>query len=454
MSVLRRVAIAAAVLAIVLQWVNTRASILHVNQDPAHPVILDTYAFYHIMAMGLRDGRVGQVDLEAVRRYQALNDPSAPHERLPRNGPHEWVSYYSLDVGYSFIVEAARLAFPMLPDSHLRALVLQLVVDAALVYFVFFLFSHWNLWLGLVAAYLYSSNGPFYDLVSFAYYYYWDIPLTFFVLGALILAHHRSEEATLWLTLAALALGGGVWLRGSWWPLSLFLLLVAAASPVLRPKLLIPVLAFTVVATPQVVRSSLARGQLTFTTRAVWHVALVGLGYYPNRYGLEVNDGVIFKLTKDKYGVEFSAQDYWPHEQAARKEFVSIWQKDRGFVIRSFFGRLKDSVAGSTRTSVLSFLAVSNGTYRLACLFGFFAMLLRGGEQRLLGTAAAGTYAIYVVLTCIFYFVGLAYDNVPEVTLLILFMGGLEAAWYEIQRGVRSRLTPARSFHPTGATAA
>jgi hypothetical protein len=55
-----------------------------------------------------------------------------------------------------------------------------------------------------------------------------------------------------------------------------------------------------------------------------------------------VNDGVIFKLTKDKYGVEFSAQDYWPHEQAARKEFVSIWQKDRGFVIRSFFGRLKD----------------------------------------------------------------------------------------------------------------
>ena len=56
MSVLRRGAIAAAVLAIVLQWVNTRASILHVNQDPAHPVILDTYAFYHLMAMGLRRG--------------------------------------------------------------------------------------------------------------------------------------------------------------------------------------------------------------------------------------------------------------------------------------------------------------------------------------------------------------------------------------------------------------
>jgi hypothetical protein len=51
MSVLRRVAIAAAVLAIVLQWENTRASILHVNQDAAHPVIL-TPMLYHILRWG------------------------------------------------------------------------------------------------------------------------------------------------------------------------------------------------------------------------------------------------------------------------------------------------------------------------------------------------------------------------------------------------------------------
>ena len=61
--------------------------------------------------------------------------------------------------------------------------------------------------LGLLAAYLYASNGIFYDLVSFAFYYYWDIPLTFVVLGALLLAYRRPTEATRWLTLAALALG-------------------------------------------------------------------------------------------------------------------------------------------------------------------------------------------------------------------------------------------------------
>jgi hypothetical protein len=164
-------------------------------------------------------------------------------------------------------------------------------------------------------------------------------------------------------------------------------------------------------------------------------VALVGLGYYPNAYGLEVNDGVIFKLTKDKYGVEVSSQDYELHEQAAKKEFLSIWRNDRAFVIRSFIGRLKASIAGSTRTSVLSFLAVSNVTYRIGCLLGFIAMFLRGGEKRLVGVATAGTYAIYVVLTCVFYFVGLAYDNVSEATLLILFIGGLEAVLYAIQRG-------------------
>ena len=75
-------------------------------------------------------------------------------ERLPVDGPHAWVTYYTLDIGYSFIVEAARLAFPSLPDNHVRALALQLVADAATVFFVFFLFSQWNLVLGFAAAYL------------------------------------------------------------------------------------------------------------------------------------------------------------------------------------------------------------------------------------------------------------------------------------------------------------
>src|SRR5262249_26133254 len=165
----RRALVAVAIVMIALQWINTRIAILRMNQNPAHPVVLATYPIYHSMATGMREGRIGQVDLLAVRDYALLNNPEAPFERRPRDAEHQWVNYYTLDVGYSFIVEAARLAFPTLPDNHLRALALQLAFDVAVVGFVCFLFAQWNLALGLLAAYLYASNGIFYDLVSFAY---------------------------------------------------------------------------------------------------------------------------------------------------------------------------------------------------------------------------------------------------------------------------------------------
>ncbi len=425
-----RLLIGVAIAAIALQWVNSRVTILRQNQAFDHPLVLSTYPAFHAMAMGLHDGHIGQVDLPAFERYGLLRDPTAVYARQPATAEHRWVNYYALDIGYAFIVEVARLAFPSLPDTHLRSLALQLVVDAMLVAFVGFVFWQWHAALGLAAAYLYASNGPFYDLVSFAYYYYWDIPLTFFVLGTLLLAYRRPSAATAWLTAAAFLLGCGVWLRASWWPLSLFLLVVAASAPALRRKLLIPMLAFAVVATPQVVRSSRARGTLTFTTRAAWHVALVGLGYYPNPYGLEDRDEVVFQLTQRKYGVTYNQQDYFVHDQAARKEFLSIWSNDRGFIIRSFAGRLRESLAGSAKSDVLSFLFFNNLTYRLLALAGFVAMILRGADKRLLACAAGGVYLIYVVLTCVFYFVGLAYDSVTEVTLLFLFMGGLEAVLY------------------------
>jgi hypothetical protein len=54
-------------------------------------------------------------------------------------------------------------------------------------------------------------------------------------------------------------------------------------------------------------------------------------------------------------------------------------------------------------------------------------------------------HAIYVVLTCLFYIVTLAYQGVSEVTLLILFIGGLEAALYAFERAV-GRLRSTRTL--------
>jgi hypothetical protein len=43
---------------------------------------------------------------------------------------------------------------------------------------------------------------------------------------------------------------------------------------------------------------------------------------------------------------------------------------------------------------------------------------------------------VYVLLTCAFYFVGLAYDNVSEVTLFILFMGLFDSVLYYGRRAL------------------
>src|SRR6476619_711822 len=136
---LKKALILLAVAAITVQWVNTRVAILRMNQDPSHPIVLATYPIYHSMATGMREGRIGQVDLLALYDYSLLHDPAAPFTRRPAGAEHQWVNYYTLDVGYSFIVEAARLAFPTLPDNVLRALALQLFADIILVGFVYFL---------------------------------------------------------------------------------------------------------------------------------------------------------------------------------------------------------------------------------------------------------------------------------------------------------------------------
>ena len=434
---IKRLVLALCAIVIALGWINSRIFVMRRNQPGARPVVLSGYYIYHGMAIALREGRIGQFDMEARRQFLALNDPLAVYQRARADGPHEWVTYYTLDIGYLFIVEAARLAFQALPDNILRALALQFFVDAGVVLFLYFVFSQWGAGMGVLAALLYSTNAVFAVLASLAYYYYWDIPLTVFVLGALLFAWQRPQEARSWLTAAAFALGFGVWLRGSWWPLAFFFFSLVAARREFRYKLVAPLVVFVIVAAPQVIRSSAARGRLALSTRAAWHVALVGLGYYPNRYGLEANDGAIFQLTKEKYGVEYRLDDYYAHDQAAKKEFLKILREDPRFVVNSFFGRLKESLIGSTQTSILSYLFFSNSTYRLLCLIGLAAMIAYGGDLRLLGIAAGGMYAIYVVLTCVFYFVGLAYDNVSEVTMLVCFLGGIEC----VVRPLRGRVT-------------
>lgn len=443
----RRPALVAAILTVVLLWVllwsNSRILILRKNQDPARPTVLSGYPVYHGMAVALGEGRVGQVDVARLRAYGALANPLAEYPSA--GSAPEFVDYYSLDIGYSFIVELGRLAFPTLPDNHLRALALQLTIDFGMPLLLCFLFAQWRAGLGLAAALLYTGNKVFIQLASIPYYYYWDVPIAFAALGALLVSLERPRVAGRVLAMAGLLLGFAVWLRGSWWPIAGFFFALLLATPSLRKKVLPAMLLFAMVAAPQVWRSTRARGHLALSTRATWHVAVVGLGYYPNAYGFQANDESVFRLTREKYGVVFRMDDYGPQDEAAKKEYLAVLRKDPGFVVRSFLGRLRESLLGTTTTSLSPVPGLTNPTYPIICLAGLVLMVLRGGARRTLGLAAAGVYLTYVALTSLFYFVGLAYDSVSQVALFVLMMGLLDsgADLVGVVAGKRRDSTPA-----------
>ena len=119
--------------------------------------------------------------------------------------------------------------------------------------------------------------------------------------------------------------------------------------------------------------------------------------------------------------------DYGPQDEAAKKEYLAVLRKDPGFVVRSFLGRFRESLLGTTTTSLSPVPGLTNPTYPIICLAGLVLMVLRGGARRTLGLAAAGVYLTYVALTSLFYFVGLAYDSVSQVALFVLMMGLLDS---------------------------
>jgi hypothetical protein len=99
---LKRATIAATVVVISLECVNTRISIMRNNNQPGKVIVLSGYYIYHGMVMALRDGRVGQLDWARFLQFDKAHDTLAEYQRLAPGVAPRWVSYYTLDVGYVY----------------------------------------------------------------------------------------------------------------------------------------------------------------------------------------------------------------------------------------------------------------------------------------------------------------------------------------------------------------
>src|SRR5439155_7593764 len=71
------------------------------------------------------------------------------------------------------------------------------------------------------------------------------------------------------------------------------------------------------------------------TEHPFWHNAYIGLGYLPNRYGIEWNDQVSTDaVERDRPGAGYLTKEY---EAALRHRYAQLTRDDPGFVLRNLW---------------------------------------------------------------------------------------------------------------------
>jgi hypothetical protein len=332
-------------------WFGTRVYTYNYFQRPDNPVTHPMTKIYHDMAVSLDEGReLGEVNVTRIIRNK--NDkPTKPYNtQVQPNDSYQ--QFKPLDPGYGVIYAAARHIFYFIPDTIQRPIMLQLFCDAVILFLLFFTFYAWG-WLPAVAAgLLYSTNIVFANAAATPWYHFWDGAICTITLIHLLWLYRAAKighRPQLFLILLALVvgtvLGMGVWIRSSWFVFAPVIFGVCLFSKTLRPWLIYMVVAYGLLAGTMVMRATdLRNGELSYSTRMSWHTAFQGLGRHPNPYGIEDNDLYLFERTKNNFGVDYNLTDYTTQDQAIKKDYLALWQKDPGFIVRSISQRIFSNI--------------------------------------------------------------------------------------------------------------
>jgi hypothetical protein len=103
------------------------------------------------------------------------------------------------------------------------------------------------------------------------------------------------------------------------------------------------------------------------TAHPFWHPMYLGLGYLPNRYGIEWNDTVALDaVTRERPGTAYLSREY---EHTLRGLYLDILREDPGFVAKTYGFKLRDLLRQLGSEFGLALLLIP-------------AMLLRGPDAR------------------------------------------------------------------------
>ena len=197
------------------------------------------------------------------------------------------------------------------------------------------------------------------------------------------------------------------------------LILTMVTVPSIRRYYGIFFLVFSLVILPQVMRASSVMGHFALSTRMSWHTAFQALGHFPNQYGLEDEDLYVFTKTEKDYGVQYNYCDYTKQDAAAKKEFMAIWDRDPGFVVRSMTARVTQSILFNYGSD--SEAKDMDGL--ILTLIGFFTLLFvlrRRGEHLFITGIMALIYLGYSTAIGLVYFAAMPYAYVTQLALLFM----------------------------------
>jgi hypothetical protein len=404
-------------------WASSRAEYYAMYQRPPSPIMHANYYTFHEMSVRLDEGAsLGNINITRMVRQTS---PYGVYDKsVPPNSTY--CDFYTLDPGFAYIVDAARHLFGALPDNYLRTLALQAVADllGLVAMYTFLLFLGWLP--AIVAGALYATNPVLGYVVTVTFYYFWDGIVTILVIGLLVAGTRyltRRRYRTLGFALLVgmgLILGFGTLLRASWGPYAVVIL--ASLLLFRRTRVAVPIVAVAIAAAaaPTIIRASRAEGHFATSTRMTWHTAHAALGKFPNRLGLEDDDGYQFDLAREKYGVQYNFCSYDAQDVAMRKDYEEVLRDDPQFVVRSVVTRIYENIFWNANENYFPFW----NWWLLGFAFvGSVALFLQGGFRQSVAVAAIGLFGTACSAIGFVYYINPNYGNVTQLCLMTLACG-------------------------------